>query len=58
MKFATEHESPSGVRDRRGKNSTIKRTNERKSHSGLKTLNIYQFSWKVEHKYSDSNNQN
>lgn len=59
MKFTTEHEDPSGVRDMRDKTAQLRhRTNERKFHSGLKALNIYQFSWKVVHKYSDSNNQN
>lgn len=59
MKFASEHEAPPGARDRRKKIAQLRqRTNERKFHSGLKVLNIYQFSWKVVHKYSDSNNQN
>lgn len=59
MKFATEHEAPPGIRDRTEKIAQLgQRTNERKFHSGLKALNIYQFSWKVVHKYSVSNNQN
>lgn len=59
MKFASEHEAPPGVRDKREKIAQLRqRKNERKLHSGLKAVNIYQFRWKVVHKYSYSNNQN
>lgn len=59
MKFATEHEASPGIRDRREKEITIKTEDKwEKFHSVLKALKIYQFSWKVMHTYSDSNNKN